>query len=217
MPKAVAEAVQPPSVVQRAHIVVVVEVGDVADLRDGEAAAARAGGGAADLQRAEAGGEIAQLGVGQMLVAEDQHRIGVDRGLDRRRRWRRPAVRTGRGNRLRRQSRDAVRAWSGAAQGSGLAGWPGEPGLAASARTDAATSAVTQANRKIARGGQPSSSNAPPSQGPAIPPSRPMPSAQPMPVLRTRAGYSAAVMPLIAVWLPTVQQPIRKITASSGR
>ncbi len=50
-----------------------------------------------------------------------------------------------------------------------------------------------------------------------MPPSRPTPSAQPIPVLRTLAGYSAPIMPLIPVMLPVVQQPIRKIVASSGR
>lgn len=49
-----------------------------------------------------------------------------------------------------------------------------------------------------------------------MPPSRPTASAHPMPVLRTRAGYSASVMPLIPVMLPTVHAPIRKITNSNG-
>ena len=38
-----------------------------------------------------------------------------------------------------------------------------------------------------------------------------------MPVVRTRAGYSAATMPFAAVWLPTVQLPMQKIAASNSR
>ena len=64
---------------RRADPVVLVEVRDVADLRDREPPPSRPRADAADLQRAEAGGEIAQLGVGQALVAEHQHRIAVDR------------------------------------------------------------------------------------------------------------------------------------------
>ncbi len=40
-------------------------------------------GGAADLQRAEAGGEVAQLRIGEALVAEDHHGVAIDGGPDR--------------------------------------------------------------------------------------------------------------------------------------
>src|SRR5438045_4163189 len=48
----------------------------------------------------------------------------------------------------------------------------------------AAISDTPQALRKISGGGQPSPSIKPPTAGPAMPPSRPMPSAQPDPVVR---------------------------------
>ena len=83
MPQPVAEAVEPPPVVQRADVVVLVEIGDVADLRDSQPALSGAGGGPADLQRAEARGEVAQLRVGEALVAEDHHRVAIDRRPDR--------------------------------------------------------------------------------------------------------------------------------------
>ena len=36
-----------------------------------------------------------------------------------------------------------------------------------------------------------------------------------MPVLRTRAGYNAAIMPIIPVMLPVVQQPTTKVFSSN--
>ena len=38
-----------------------------------------------------------------------------------------------------------------------------------------------------------------------MPPSRPMPSAQPMPLVRIRAGYSAPQAALARVWLPMMR------------
>ncbi len=77
VPQPVAEAVQPPPIVKRSDSVVLIEVGDVADLRDREPSPARTRGGSADLQRAKTRGEIAQLRIGQTLVAEDRNWIGV--------------------------------------------------------------------------------------------------------------------------------------------
>ena len=44
-----------------------------------------------------------------------------------------------------------------------------------------------------------------------MPPSRPMPSAQPTPVERIRAGYSAATMALAPSWLPIIAAPAPRI------
>src|SRR5207244_10836294 len=52
----------------------------------------------------------------------------------------------------------------------------------------AAMIAKPQAERKICRGGKPAVSSQPPRTGARMPPRRPMPSAQPMPVVRIRAG-----------------------------
>ena len=82
VPQPVAEAVEPPAVVAGAQPVVLVEVRDVADLRDREAPLAAARRRAADLQFAEPGGEIVQLPVGQLLVVEHQDGLAVDRPPD---------------------------------------------------------------------------------------------------------------------------------------
>ena len=78
MPQPVAQAVEAAPVVEAADLVVRVQVGDVADLRDGEPAGSAPRRGPADLQRAEAGCKVAQLCVGQPLVAEDHHCVAVD-------------------------------------------------------------------------------------------------------------------------------------------
>src|ERR1700733_2235168 len=83
MPEPVAQAVEPATIRQGTDLIVLIEVGYVADLRNFQSSAPGPSGGAADLQRAETGGEVAQLQVGQMLVAENQYGMGVDGRLDR--------------------------------------------------------------------------------------------------------------------------------------
>src|ERR1700733_8309303 len=83
MPESIAQPVDAATSRQGADLVVFIEVGYVADLRDFQSPPSRPSGGAADLQRAETGGEVAQLQVGQMLVAEHQYGMGVDGRLDR--------------------------------------------------------------------------------------------------------------------------------------
>ncbi len=78
MPEAVAKTVQPAAVVQAADLAVRVEVGDVADLRDGEPAPAGACGGTADLERTELPSEVAQLRIGQVLVTQDHYCEPID-------------------------------------------------------------------------------------------------------------------------------------------
>ena len=80
VPQPVAETVEPAPVVERTDIVVHVEVGDVADLRNLQAPSSWASGSAADLQRAEAGREVAQLRVAEALVAEDHDGVAIYRG-----------------------------------------------------------------------------------------------------------------------------------------
>ncbi len=80
MPQPVAKEIKPAPVVQGAHVVVDVEVGDVANLRDFDASRTGARSGAADFQRAEACGEIAQLRVGETLVAKNQDCVLVNGG-----------------------------------------------------------------------------------------------------------------------------------------
>ena len=82
MPQPVSQAVQPAPIVKRSDSVVLIEVGDIADLRDREPSPARTRRGSADLQGAKTPGKIAQLRICQMLVAEDQNRIGIHRGPD---------------------------------------------------------------------------------------------------------------------------------------
>jgi len=62
------------------------------------------------------------------------------------------------------------------------------PRSAKSPVATAATTANRQALKKICRGAIPNDSRYPPSTGAAIPPSLPMPSAQPRPLVRIRAG-----------------------------
>ena len=66
---------------------VLVQVGDIADLRNFQPPSPGTSRGPPDLQRAEAGGEITQLRVGQALVVKHQHGIAVegipDRGFGR--------------------------------------------------------------------------------------------------------------------------------------
>ncbi len=78
VPQPIAETVEPAPVIQAADLVLLVEVGDVADLRNGEPAFAGARGGPTDLQRTEACGEVAKLRVGEALVTEDHHRVAID-------------------------------------------------------------------------------------------------------------------------------------------
>ena len=63
-------------------MVVLVEVGDVADLRDCQPTPATPRGGTTNLQWAEANGEVTQLRIGKALVAEDDHGVTIDGGPD---------------------------------------------------------------------------------------------------------------------------------------
>jgi hypothetical protein len=86
MPQPVAEAVEPASVVERADIVVHIEIGDVANLRNLQAPPPWANGSAADLQRAEAGREVTQLHIAETLIAKHHNGVAVYRGPERIRR-----------------------------------------------------------------------------------------------------------------------------------
>src|SRR5437764_1922314 len=68
-----------------------------------------------------------------------------------------------------------------------------------SAVATAAISAKPQALKKICGGRMPVASSQPPSTGAAMPPSRPIPRAQPMPLVRMRAGYSFPAVALAPV------------------
>ena len=68
MPQPVTEAIEPTPVVQRAHVAVDVEVGDIPDLRQPQPPLTPTRGGAPDLKRPELGGEVPQLQVGQLLI-----------------------------------------------------------------------------------------------------------------------------------------------------
>src|SRR5271166_6421776 len=83
MPQPIAEAVQAAPVVQATDVIVFIQVGDVADLWDREAAPAATSRGTTDLQRSEARGKIAKLRVGEALVAEDEYGVTVDGRPDR--------------------------------------------------------------------------------------------------------------------------------------
>src|SRR5205814_2254053 len=91
------------------------------------------------------------------------------------------------------------------------------PRNARSAVAIAAISAKPQALKKICGGCMPSDRRYPPSTGAAMPPRRPMPSAQPMPLVRMRAGYSFPAVALAPVWLPMIVMPEKKITATSSK
>ena len=82
VPQPIAEAVEPAPVVQATDVVVFVQVGDVADLRDGEPAPAGTRGGAADLQRAEPRRKVPQLRIAEALVAADHHGVAINGGPD---------------------------------------------------------------------------------------------------------------------------------------
>ena len=82
MPQPVPQAVQPAPVGQGSDLVVGVEVGDVADLRDRQPSFAALQRATTDLQVTETGGEIAQLAVRQALVGKHQHGVAVDRVPD---------------------------------------------------------------------------------------------------------------------------------------
>src|SRR5204863_5139065 len=81
----------------------------------------------------------------------------------------------------------------------------------------AAISAKPQALKKICVGGRPIRSSQPPSTGAAMPPRRPMPSAQPRPLVRMRAGYSFPAVALAPVWLPMIVMPQKKVIANSAK
>ena len=73
MPQPVAETVEPAAVVQSANLAIFIEVGDVADLRNGQPATSGSRRGAANLQRTEAGGEVTQPIVSQALVGAEPY------------------------------------------------------------------------------------------------------------------------------------------------
>jgi len=85
VPQAVGQPVEAAARIDLEHLAVAVEVRDVGDLGALEtmldALVARALGGRMD--RSEVPGEIDLLRVGQFLAAEHDHRIAVDRLLDR--------------------------------------------------------------------------------------------------------------------------------------
>ena len=86
MPQPVPQCIHPPAVVARAQPLALIEIGDVAELELREAPLLRLGHLARErhLQLAEIAGEIDLLRVGQRLIAEDQDRMLVHAGLDRR-------------------------------------------------------------------------------------------------------------------------------------
>jgi hypothetical protein len=83
VPQPIAEAVEPAPVVALAQPAIFVQIRNVADFRMLQTPPATGRRGAADLERAEPGSEIAQLRVVEALAAKHQHRIAVDRLPDR--------------------------------------------------------------------------------------------------------------------------------------
>jgi hypothetical protein len=79
MPEAVAQAIEAPSVVTAAQPTFLVEIGDVADLRQRQAPLHRLSCGPTNLELAEIARKIAQPFVIEMLVMEYQHGVAVDR------------------------------------------------------------------------------------------------------------------------------------------
>ena len=63
VPQPIPERIEPAPVMQVPHLVILVEIRDIADLRDRQAAAAGTGGRAANLQRSEARREIPKFRV----------------------------------------------------------------------------------------------------------------------------------------------------------
>ena len=79
MPEAVAQAIETPSVVAEAQPAFLVEIGDVADLRQRQASLQCLSRGPTNLELAEIASKIAQPFVIEMLVMEYQHGVAVDR------------------------------------------------------------------------------------------------------------------------------------------
>ena len=75
--------IQPAAIEQIAHLVVHVEVGDIADLRNRQPPPSRLQGASADLQGSEARREIVQLSIAQRLIAKHQHRVLIAGPPDR--------------------------------------------------------------------------------------------------------------------------------------
>src|SRR5215470_11381898 len=83
MPKPVAEAVETPAILALAQPALFVQVRDVSDLRKREPPLASLGSCPSNLQFAEIPGEVSQLLVLEILIAEHQYRVPVDRFPDR--------------------------------------------------------------------------------------------------------------------------------------
>ena len=70
-------------------------------------------------------------------------------------------------------------------------GYAAPTGVLQNTSSDVATAAISAnkpATKKMRVGGKPTANKYPPKIGATIPPSRPMPSAHPMPLVRMRAG-----------------------------